>query len=82
MDLGQKELRLPDSKTGTKTVHLGETVVALLNALPRVTKAHLTDLQHSRRRIRKAAGTERRTHSVISTIHSPLTDRSSAKGWP
>jgi site-specific recombinase XerD len=66
VDLEQKELRLPDSKTGAKTVHLGEAVVALLEALPRVTgnpyvivgkreKAHLTDLQHPWRRIRKAA---------------------------
>ena len=67
VDLEQKELRLPDSKTGAKTVHLGEAVVALLEALPRVTgnpyviagkkeKAHLTDLQHPWRRIRKIAG--------------------------
>ena len=66
VDLEQKELQLPDSKTGAKTVHLGEAVVALLEALPRVTgnpyvivgkkeKAHLTDLQHPWRRIRKAA---------------------------
>jgi integrase len=37
VDLEQKELRLPDSKTGAKTVHVGEAVVVLLEALPRVT---------------------------------------------
>ncbi|MFZ8324154.1 tyrosine-type recombinase/integrase, partial [Staphylococcus aureus] len=36
VDLQQKELRLPDSKTGAKTVHLGDAAVALLEALPRV----------------------------------------------
>jgi len=67
VDLQQKELRLPDSKTGAKTVHLGDAAVALLEALPRVNdnrfvivgkkdKKHLTDLQHPWRRIRKAAG--------------------------
>jgi len=30
VDLDEKELRLPDSKTGAKTVHLGEAAVALL----------------------------------------------------
>ena len=56
VDVNEKELRLPDSKTGAKTVHLGEAAVALLEALPRVTgnpyvivgkkeKTHLTDLQ-------------------------------------
>jgi integrase len=67
VDLDLKELRLPDSKTGAKTVHLGEAAVALLEALPRVIgnpyvivgkkeKTHLTDLQHPWRRIRKVAG--------------------------
>ncbi|MBC9880705.1 site-specific integrase [Bradyrhizobium sp. INPA01-394B] len=66
VDLEQKELRLPDSKTGAKTVHLGDAAVALLKALPHLTgnpyvivgkkkKTHLTDLQHPWRRIRKAA---------------------------
>jgi integrase len=36
VDLAQKELHLPDSKTGAKTVHLGDAAVALLEALPRV----------------------------------------------
>jgi integrase len=63
VDLDTKEFRLPDSKTGAKTVHLGEAAIAVLKALPRVsenpyvivgkkTKQHLTDLQHPWRRIR------------------------------
>ena len=82
VDLEQKELRLPDSKTGAKTVHLGEAVVVLLEALPRVTgnpyvivgkkeKAHLTDLQHPWRRIRKAAGlSDVRIHDLRHTFAS------------
>ena len=82
VDLEQKELRLPDSKTGAKTVHLGDAAVALLEALPRVTgnpyviagkkeKAHLTDLQHPWRRIRKAAGlNDVRIHDLRHTFAS------------
>ena len=82
VDLEQKELRLPDSKTGAKTVHLGEAVVVLLEVLPRVTgnpyvivgkkeKAHLTDLQHPWRRIRKAAGlSDVRIHDLRHTFAS------------
>ena len=82
VDLEQKELRLPDSKTGAKTVHLGEAAVALLKTLPRVTgnpyviagkkeKAHLTDLQHPWRRIRKAAGlNDVRIHDLRHTFAS------------
>jgi integrase len=66
VDLERCELRLPDSKTGAKTVHLGGPVVNLLNKLPRIKgnpyviagkkeSAHLTDLQHPWRRVRKAA---------------------------
>lgn len=82
VDLQQKELRLPDSKTGAKTVHLGDTAVALLEALPRVQdnpyvivgkkeKTHLTDLQHPWRRIRKAAGLDDvRIHDLRHTFAS------------
>src|SRR5665647_1815486 len=34
VDLLHIELRLPDSKTGAKTAHLGDAAVALLEALP------------------------------------------------
>jgi integrase len=82
VDLEQKELRLSDSKTGAKTIHLGEAVVALLEALPRVSnnpyvivgkkeKAHLTDLQHPWRHIRKAAGlSDVRIHDLRHTFAS------------
>ncbi|MGE4483207.1 tyrosine-type recombinase/integrase [Acidocella sp.] len=67
--LAEAELRLPDSKTGAKTVHLGNVAVDLLHVLPHVKDnpyviagakkgEHLTDLQKPWRRIRKAAGLE------------------------
>lgn len=57
---------LPDSKTGAKTVHLGNAAVAVLKALRRIDdnpyvivgkrkKQHLTDLQHPWWRIRSEA---------------------------
>src|SRR5262249_8470852 len=63
VDLERCEFRLPDSKTGAKTIHLGGSVVSLLKKLPRIKgnpyvivgkkeKSHLTDLQHPWRRIR------------------------------
>jgi integrase len=82
VDLLEKELRLPDSKTGAKTVHLGVAVVALLEALPGVTgnpyvivgkkeKTHLTDLQYPWRRIRKMAGlADSRIHNLRHTFAS------------
>jgi integrase len=82
VDLEQKELRLPDSKTGAKTIYLGEAAVTLLEALPRVTdnpyviagkkeETHLTDLQHPWRRIRKAAGlNDVRIHDLRHTFAS------------
>ena len=82
MDLDQKELRLPDSKTGAKTVHVGDAAVALLEALPRVTgnpyvivgkreNTHLTDLQHPWRRVRKAAALDDvRIHDLRHTFAS------------
>lgn len=67
VDLGAKELRLPDSKTGPKTVHLGSAAVEWLAGIERrednafvITGkkpgGRLTDLQHPWRRIRKSAG--------------------------
>lgn len=61
-----KELRLPDSKTGAKTVHLGTAAVDRLKAIKKLednefvivgkkSGAYLTDLQHPWRRVRKIA---------------------------
>ena len=61
------ELRLPDTKTGAKVVHLGDPVIAVLRGIQRQDDnpwviagrkpgSHLTDLQHPWRRIRARAG--------------------------
>ena len=61
------ELRLPDTKTGAKTVHLGEPAIAVVCGIDRKDgntwaiagrkpDSHLTDLQHPWRRIRTRAG--------------------------
>jgi integrase len=82
VDLDQMEFRLPDSKTGAKTVHLGDATVSLLRALPRVSgnpfvivgkkeKAHLADLQRPWRRIRESAGlADVRIHDLRHTFAS------------
>ena len=67
VDLEAGELRLPDSKTGAKVVHLGDPAVAVLRGIEqsddnpwviagRKPESHLTDLQHPWRRIRMRAG--------------------------
>jgi integrase len=80
--LDERELRLPDSKTGAKTVHLGAAAIALLRSLPRVEMnsfviagknagSYLTDLQRPWRRIRGAAGLEDvRIHDLRHTFAS------------
>ena len=82
VDLDTGELRLPDSKTGAKTVHLGDAALAILRKLPRVwgnpfviagkkEGAHLTDLQHPWQRIRKTADLEGvRIHDLRHTFAS------------
>lgn len=76
VDLKARELRLPDSKTGAKVVHFGETAVDVLKSIERVEGnpwvvtgrkdgARLTDLQHPWRRIRTRAGLpELRIHDL------------------
>ena len=67
VDLDAGELRLVDTKTGAKVVHLGDPAIAVLRALDRrednpwviagrKSGSHLTDLQHPWRRIRARAG--------------------------
>jgi len=66
VDLATGELRLPDTKTGAKVVHLGDPAIAVLRNLDkhdnnpwviagRKPDGHLTDLQHPWRRIRARA---------------------------
>jgi integrase len=67
VDLERGTIRLPDSKTGAKTIHLGEMAVGVLQSTPRVEGneyvivgerlgAHLVNLQKPWRRIRAMAG--------------------------
>ncbi len=67
VDLDARELRLPDSKTGAKVVHFGETAANVLKDIEKIEGnpwvitgrkdgARLTDLQHPWRRIREQAG--------------------------
>jgi integrase len=69
VDFERGEARLPDSKTGAKTVHLPPPALTVLEALPRVegnryvivggiAGAALANLQKPWRAIRKAAGLE------------------------
>lgn len=67
VDLRGREFRLPDSKTGAKIVHFGETAAEVLKGIEKLDDnpwvitgrkegARLTDLQHPWRRIRARAG--------------------------
>jgi len=69
IDAHHRCLRLPDSKTGAKIVHLGAAAMKVILSVPVVegspyllpgkkTGTHLTDLQSSWERIRKTAGLE------------------------
>ena len=64
--LDSGELRLPDSKSGAKIVHVGSVVIERLRKITKLennpyvitgkkTKSYLTDLQHPWKRIRAAA---------------------------
>ena len=67
VDIEAGELRLPDTKTGAKVVHLGDPAVTVLRGIERregnpwviagrKSESHLSDLQHPWRRIRERAG--------------------------
>ena len=69
VDLETGELHLPDSKTGAKTVHLGDPAIAVLRAIPRRAGdpfviagtspgRPMKDLHHYWQRIRRRAGLE------------------------
>lgn len=82
VDIERRELHLPDSKTGAKTVHLGRSASDVLRDLPRVAGnpyviigkregSYLTDLQHPWRRLRAAADLEGvRIHDLRHTFAS------------
>lgn len=82
VDLTAKVLRLPDSKTGAKEVHLGAAAIGVLTALERPKDnpwvivgrnagAHLTDLQPFWQRVRGRAGLKNaRIHDLRHTFAS------------
>ncbi len=89
VDLEAKELRLPDSKTVAKTVHLGTAVIDRLKKVAKLEDnecvitgkkfgGRLTDLQHPWRRIRKTAGLNDGGSTTFAT-HSPAVVSSLAK---
>jgi integrase len=92
VDIAGKALRLPDSKTGAKVVHLGRPAVEVLEKIERVkanpwvivgTKpgARLTDLQPFWQRVRARAGLKDvRIHDLRHTFAS--TAVASGQGLP
>ena len=92
VDLPGKALRLPDSKTGAKVVHLGQSAIDVLEKIARVEKnawvivgtlpgARLTDLQPFWQRVRARAGLKDvRIHDLRHTFAS--TAVASGQGLP
>ena len=92
VDLAGMALRLPDSKTGAKVVHLGQPAIDVLTGIKKVDKnpwvivgtlpgARLTDLQPFWRRVRARAGlNDVRIHDLRHTFAS--TAVASGQGLP
>lgn len=82
VDLDNAALKLPDSKTGAKTVHLGQAAINILRHVERLLGnpyvitgrkpgQHLTDLQPFWRRVRARAGLkDARIHDLRHTFAS------------
>jgi integrase len=82
VDLDEMEIRLPDSKTGAKSVYLGEAAIDVFKKVPKVggnpfvivgkkPGGYLTDMQRPWRRIRKLAELEDvRIHDLRHTFAS------------
>lgn len=82
VDLDNAALKLPDSKTGAKTVHLGQAAINILRHVERLLgnpyvttgrkpSQHLTDLQPFWRRVRARAGLkDARIHDLRHTFAS------------
>jgi len=92
IDLSEKVLRLPDSKTGAKVVHLGQPAIDLLETAERITDnpwvitgtlegKRLSDLQPFWQRVRARAGLKDvRIHDLRHTFAS--TAVASGQGLP
>jgi len=92
VDLAGKALRLPDSKTGAKVVHLGQPAIDVLEKITKVEKnpwviigtipsARLTDLQPFWQRVRARAGLKDvRIHDLRHTFASAAV--ASGQGLP
>ena len=92
VDLAGRALRLPDSKTGAKVVHLGQPAIDVLTGIKKIDKnswvivgtlpgARLTDLQPFWQRVRARAGLKDvRIHDLRHTFAS--TAVASGQGLP
>ncbi len=89
IDFEQKQIRLPESKTGEKVIYLTDETIAVLNSVPKLRGnayvvtgsklgGYLTDLQKPWRRIRKLSGHRRCPHSRFASYIC----LAGARAWP